>query len=309
MDTTKLLSLAMIVLVGTLCVGVVALATDFIWDASTTNTRWVTRNNWDQNSGHPDDVNDNATIEAARFLCTYDPGSALTINNLGLAGASPTKRKLHIKDAALTVDGVATLGDYAELDVDQNLTIDDTDMSGGIWIDVADSTTADLGTTVDVLGTAGATGISCILDVEDNNSGALTMATLTVDAAAGDVARGLKVVGSNSTLEVTTKLALKSKQAAETKRAKLWVGAGMTVDISAAGDPNSVLEVDGGDSSSRRAELDIDDTLTAEETQFKSGYAAIDVAPGKTAKGGDVIFEAGAILVKTGSGTFRSGAP
>ena len=301
----KIVGVAMVV--GVLCVGAVALATDFTWDSLLADTSWLAPTNWDQDSSYPQNVNDNATIEAAGFLCTYDPGSALTINNLALAGDSPTRRKLHIKDAALTVDGVATLGDYAELDVDRNLTIDDTDMSGNIWVNVADSTTVDLGTTVDILGTAGGSGISCTLHLKDNTTGTFKGATVTIDADTPDVTRGLKFTSSDSTFDVTVKLVLKSDQTSGTKRAKLWIAAG-TINIDDGGAGNGILEVDGGDDSLRRAELDIDDTLSAEETDFESGYATIDVASGATATGGDVVFKVGAIVTKTGPGKFRSGA-
>ena len=288
----KIVAVAMVV--GVLCVGAVALATDFTWDSSTADTSWVTANNWDQNSSYPQNANDNTTIDDAGFLCTFDPESDLTINNLALAGASPTKRKLHIKDAALTVANL-DLNDYAELDVDQDLTVTGTTtLAGDVFIEVAVSTTFDM---EDVAVAGASTSVGGI------GIGTIKADEVVIDAETDGASRTLK--WSAGTLDIENQLSLTSSQTANTYIAKLWVYKG-TVAIAAAG--NGVLKVDGGNDPSRRAELDIDGPLTAEQTDFEDGYVTIDVASLQTATGGDVVFKAGAIVTKTGSGTFKSGA-
>jgi len=73
-----------------------------------------------------------------------------------------------------------------------------------------------------------------------------------------------------------------------------------------------VLDVNGGTTINREAQLDIDATLVADRCEI-SGNGAIDVAAGLTVYGGDVIFEGSSTLKfrKTGSasGVFKSGSP
>ena len=249
----------------------------------------------DQNSSYPQNANDNATIDDAGFLCTFDPGSDLTINNLALGGASPTKRKLHIKDAALTVANL-DLNDYAELDVDQDLTVTGTTtLAGDVFIEVAVSTTFDM---EDVAVAGASTSVGGL------GIGTIKADEVVIDAETDGASRTLK--WSAGTLDIENQLSLTSSQTANTYIAKLWVYKGTFAIAAAAG--NGVLKVDGGNDPSRRAELDIDGPLTAEQTDFEDGYVTIDVASPQTATGGDVVFKAGAIVTKTGPGTFRSGS-
>lgn len=93
---------AMALVIGVLFTGAVALATDFVWDGGfTTDDGWTRPQNWQLDSGYPDDTGDNATIAdvTPHSTCTFDSGSALTIGNLEVTGDSPTWMKLHVKDA------------------------------------------------------------------------------------------------------------------------------------------------------------------------------------------------------------------
>ena len=301
--------LFMVMVIVLACAGGVAVAADYDWVGQggqvPTPNNWSDADNWSPSGGPPGSA-DHAFVDPAdSSLCIVDDAGGVTVTDLDLAGDSPTKMRLHVKDGTLEATADFLFSDYGFLDADQDFTADGTGMSGDIWIEVANSTTVDLGA-VDVLGSSvSASPTTCTLHLRDNTSGTLTTSTVMIDAEAGNTGRGLKLDGNGTTLHVTGTLTVKSKQDADTKRAKLWVSAG-TVNIAAAMG-NAVLVVDGGAVSSRQAELDIDDILTAEETRFESGYAAMDVASGKTATGGDVIFEAGAIVTKTGPGTFKSG--
>ncbi|MCH7700831.1 MAG: hypothetical protein IID37_04015 [Planctomycetes bacterium] len=130
---------AIALVICVLFTGALALATDFVWGCpgQLCSTSWTEEIDWQQGSGFPDDANDNASITSAGYLINYDPDSALTINNLTLTGDSPTWRKLHIRDAALTVNDLH-LNDYAELDIDDDLTVEgEMIISGDLKIDVA----------------------------------------------------------------------------------------------------------------------------------------------------------------------------
>jgi len=303
-----------VTLAALLGVGAVAMATDFVWDGAGVGQgggteAWLNETMWDVGSGYPDNANDNATLDdpGTTANCEYSPTSALTINDLVIAGDSPTKMKLIVKDNTLAVSSL-DLGDYAEMDVDANFTASAAEMSGDVWMDVADSTTADLGA-ADVVGSSiAASPITCVLHWEDNSSGAVTMATLDIDAEAGDAGRGLKLSGATgAAVTVTDTLTVKCKQSSGTKKAKLWVSSGsLSIDDGDTG--TATLVIDGGDDSSRSAELDIDDTLTAEQTNVLSGYAIIDVASGTFAYLAEYTLNGGAIVTVTGSGTVKSGS-
>jgi len=292
--------------------GVVALATNFVWDGDGllpevgAPALWMQADQWVQNSGHPNNSNDNATLAdvVPSATSTFNRTSATTINNLDIAGSSPTKMTLHLRDAALTVANL-DLDDYSQLDLDYDFTVNGvTTMYREIWVDVASSKICDF---EDVDVTYSATHLHA------TTSGTLRANEVTIDTEADAAQRGL--LFSGGTWEIDNKLTLRAEQGdAGTNKAALWLVAG-TMNIVIGGSAKGLLEIDGGDHLDRKVGLDIDGTLTAEETQFlgdaedagDASYVTIDVASNLTAKGGDVIFKAGAIVSKSGSGTFRSG--
>ena len=254
----------MVLVVGVLCVGVVAVAADFVWDATGTDTSWRTATNWDLDSSYPQNANDNATIDAAGNLCTFDPGSALTINNLTLAGASPTKRTLHIKDAGLTLANL-DLNDYAEIDADRNLTATTgTTLSGTVWIDVASARTTDL-EDVDVDGATTA--------LVATTSGTLKANDVVIDADAGGALRTLKFRGG--TWDIENELSLKSDHDGNIYDAKFWLDTGSVTP--------EYLRLNGSEDVSSRVEMDIDQNFTiGTDTEAIGGRYSISVASGKT---------------------------
>lgn len=249
-----------------------ALATDYEWGCTgfcVGGTNWTAPLNWLQASGYPDDSGDNATVADVVFqsTCTFDDSTARTINNLTVTGDSPTKMTLHIKDAALTVANM-DLEDYAELDVDKDLTATTgTTLLGKVWIDVASSTTVDL-EDVDV---DGAVGLKTVLTA--TTSGTLKAYDVVIDAEADGAARTLRFLGG--TWDIENELSLESSQIANSYDAKFWLSTGSVTP--------EYLRINGGDDATRRVEMDIDQDFTiGTDTEAIGGRYQITVASGKT---------------------------
>lgn len=298
---SKLKLVAIVTVVAVLCVGVVALTTDFIWDANTANTSWVRETNWHLDSSYPQNANDNATIDAAGFLCTFDPGSDVTINDLTLGGASPTKRKLHLEDGTLTVTGVLTLNDYAHvvLDAAQTLTVQDkTLMSGSIWIDLTD---VDFNAHDIVI-----EGPTTRLTMTESGieGSVITGLTLTIDASAANAARSFRFDGGEFgriDLGCFGKVTIKSDLDDDNHRAKFWLAAGHIT----TGNGAVQITIVGGDSPARRVELDLDvfwgggsgvNGLTT-----MTGYVSIDLADDAPLGFGRLVIGPGQVKVVAGS--------
>lgn len=264
----RIVAVAMVV--GVLCVGAVALATDFTWDSPLASASWLTATNWDQDSGFPDDANDNAAINSGGGLCTYDPHSALTINDLVISGDSPTKRKLHVKNQELTVETL-DLNDYGELDLDRTLTVNTgTTMSGTIWITATGVAlkTGDL--TIDG---------NTILNLTTTLNGIVEPGHITIDAEAADAARSFKLVGGDISFPPERGLFIISDDEADNRRAKFWLASG-TVSFA----NQSAISITGGSSAARRAELDLDEDLALGVglATGMTGHVKIDIAANKT---------------------------
>ncbi len=292
--TSILKMLAVVMVVGVLFTGALALAVDYAWDCTGFCTgAWTTGSSWTaSDNGYPDDANDNASITSSTNIITYNSGSALTINNLTLAGASPTKRKLHIKDADLTVANL-DLDDYAELDLDEDLTVNgDTLLSGSIWID---QTEADMNVTAVFID--GKTALHLTQDA----TSCFCATTLTIDAEAADAPRKFELDGGTITLGSMSPLTIKSDTDAPNRRATLWLRNGEI----AFGTTSQFLIV-GGDTSAKRVELDLDQDVDVQRPSGLTtmyGYVDVDVASGKHFNTAKLVIIGPAVLkVEAGSG-------
>ena len=277
--TSILKIVGVVMVVGVLCVGTMALAADFVWDANSVQTSWLTPAHWDLDDSYPQNANDNATIDAAGNLCTFDPGSDVTINNLTLAGASPTKRKLHIKDGTLTAE-TFDLQDYAELDVDADLTVNSrATLSGSVWIDVANGVTF---TAKDGAGNIHdgifVDGTQTRLILTTGSTGTLEAWGIRIDANAANEQRALKLNGGTLAIKPSEYLWIESDPDADNKRAKFWLAVG-GIDFGTS----NWIQLVGGGSNARRAEMDLDQDLTLLQNGFTiiKGYVTIDIAAGK----------------------------
>ena len=279
--TSILKIVGVVMVVGVLCVGAVVLATDFIWDSFTADTNWITETNWDLDSSYPQNTNDNASITSGGNTCTLNDNSQMWVNRISLAGASPTKRKLHVKNGTLLANKLI-LGDYAELDVDQNVTVlERTELSKNVWIEIAEGKQL----------TAAAMG--------EDNAGVHIKSTSTIlnlsgggdffaygieVAATADEGRVFKLEGGNLTIRIYRDIAIESYTGADDRRAKFWLRSG-TINWSTGG----YFEMVGGASIARRAELDLDETTCLFRSPIDyfpgytmiDGYASIDLAAGK----------------------------
>lgn len=274
---------AMVMVVGILCVGVLALATDFVWDINTVDTNWRTINNWDLDSSYPQNFNDNADITSGGNTITMNDTSTLLVNRITLGGASPTKRKLHVKDAAILAKELH-LQDYAEIDADKDLIVlNHTEISGNVWIDIADNTTVTLQEVDQDTHALHVESSQARLILTTGSGALLTVEGILIDADTANAARSLKVDGGAVLVPTGGVLEIRSDTAADNKRAKLWI-AGGTFDMQAGAN----IEMIGGSTNARRAELDLDVSVTVNKLDIYDGiididgYAAIDLAANKT---------------------------
>lgn len=271
--------------------GALALATDFVWDGDgpllgeEELALWTGPFHWDQGSGYPDDANDNATITDPdpSSTCTYSPSSGLTINDLTLGGASPTKMKLHIKDQSL-ITYELLLQDYAELDADANLSVlQHTEISGSVWIDVATGVVVNLLASGQNHPAMHVESAQARLNLTTTGTAVVSTAGILIDADAANASRGLKLNGGTLTLGSFSEIGIKSDPDADNKRAKFWLATGSI----AASDFGTYVEMEGGGSAARRAELDLDQDLAMGTNVgypgfiVIEGYASIDIAAGK----------------------------
>ncbi|MCH7719573.1 MAG: hypothetical protein IH988_01100 [Planctomycetes bacterium] len=270
--TSILKMVGVVMVVGVLCVAGAALATDFIWDGDGllphegAPALWTEPFHWVQGSSYPLNTNDNATVTDPypSSTCTYNPSPGVSINKLTVGGVSPTKMKLHVRDASLTVQAL-DLDNYAELDLDQNLTATTgTTLSGTVWLDVASLTTTDL----ENVAVDGAT-----TTLAATTSGTLKANDVVIDADAAGASRALKFRGG--TWDIENQLSLKSSQTANTYIAKFWLDTGLVAP--------AFLRLDAGDHWTRGIELDIDQNLTVgTDSESLGGYTRISIAPAKT---------------------------
>ncbi|MCH7720917.1 MAG: hypothetical protein IH988_07990 [Planctomycetes bacterium] len=280
--------------VGVLCVVVVALATDFVWDGDGplpyegAPALWTGPFHWDQGSSYPQNANDNATITDPdpSSTCTYDPLSALTINDLVISGDSPTKMTLNLQDESLTVSTLS-LGHYAQVDIDSlsGLTVSgSTSLSGRIWV-IADSTFNAGDVTID--------SSSAVLDLSGNLG--MSAESLKLDAETANASRAFKINGG--TLGIINvglqEVRLISDNDETNRRAKLWVATGgLTFGCA------SNLVLIGGDAFSKRVELDLDQDMTVGVvgSTTMSGYVSIDIADNKVLKASTLTISGPAIV-------------
>lgn len=302
---TRFAIVAIVLAVCILFTGALALATDFVWGCPgplCAPASWTEQSSWDQGVGFPDGTDDNATIDdpSGESTCTYDSETALTIGNMTLAGDSPTRMTLHVRDQTLEVDDFF-FEDYGRIDADKNFTsAGPNDISDDIWIDVADNTTVDLGGITDVVGTSA----SLHLVTGDNSSCDLSdLKIRSVIPGQSTVNRTFKLTGVSAAggdLYVGSCLDLISNLGSGASEwAKLWVGAGsITIE--------RLLDIGGGDSATSAARIDVDGALTSTTATEMDGYVKVDVASGKTFDTGKLEVHTGAILTKTGTGTLQS---
>ncbi|MCH7703005.1 MAG: hypothetical protein IID37_15085 [Planctomycetes bacterium] len=275
--------MAVVAVVGVLCVGAVALATDFAWDANTANTNWRTVNNWDLDSSFPQNDTDNADITSGGNTCTLNDTGALVVNRITLGGASPTKRKLHIKNGVLVADELL-LQDYADVDVDQSFTIlEDTQISDNVWIDVANGVAFQLATVTQDHPALRVKSAQAVLNLKTTGTGVFKVEGILVDADAANASRGLKLDGGTLTLGSFSEIELKSDPDTDNQRAKFWLATGSI----AAEDFGTYVEMEGGGSIDTGAELDLDQDLAMGTNATYpgfiviEGYASIDIAANK----------------------------
>lgn len=278
--------------VGVLCVGAVAQATDFTWDGGNyTNDGWTRPANWVQDSGYPDDTGDNATIAdvTPHSTCTFDDSTERSIKNLEVTGDSPTWMRLHVKDAALNVRGDMTLGDYGELDIDQDMEVHD-DLVCATPIPTAELRVQGRGRVnvaankVFLVDEVIADGSNAILNV--TNAGDFKIHFIGVDADFDNADRALKLVGG--TLKFDTGCDFWHHQILITSdpgglgQGKLWV-ASTTLDFGTVHSTSVYFE--GGDDAGEEVEIDLDVDMTVGQIgSFVSctGLVEIDIAAGKT---------------------------
>lgn len=278
------------------------------WVGGTSGSQysWSEGDNWSP-VGPPiylDSVIMDATDPPNSRLCELDDSTPPTLDDLRITGDSPTKMTFNIKDGALFVLKNCVLEDYANLDVDQDFTVGkDASMIGTIFMDVADDKTATFVRRVDILGTG---TISATLKLETNLTGTLTVDELYIDADAAATNRGFKLQSSGSTMTVTDALFLTGGQGTTgTAKAKLW-NAGGELFIESGVTTPAQLDIDGGNSPVREAQLDIDSTLAADET-LATGNIKMDVAGGKTAYMGEYRITGPSYITLTGAGQAVSG--
>lgn len=268
---------------------------------------WVEGDNWSP-VGPPanlDSVIMDATDPPDSFLCELDSTFNVVLTDLTMTGDSPTKMTFNIKDKTLTVNNACVLDDYADLDIDMDFTVStgDTNMTGTIFIDVAAGKTASLEGRVDILGTG---SISVTLELDTHQTGTFTVEQLFIDADDADANRGFKLRASASTMTVTEKLQLKAGQSTGTVKANLWHAGGRLLIESGDEDNPAQLDIDGGNAPAREAQMDIDDTLAADET-VATGNIRMDVASGKTAYMGEYTISGPSLIKLTGAGQALSG--
>lgn len=282
---TSIFKIATMALVGgVLSVAVVAQATDFTWDANSTSTSWVDRLNWDPDTDYPNSLNDNAFVDAAGNLCTFDSSSNLSINALWVAGSSPTWRKLHIKDAELTVANAITLGDYGELDVDDDLTIAGIDGPGVLLIER--SAKVDIASNITFFG-GSLQGRGSNAQLTSTTAGTFQILSLGVDANTENAPRALKLIGGTIDLGpqaggITPPQVVVVSDPDGNGRGKLWV-ASTTLNFTGAY-PASIYLV-GGDDVGEEAQLDLDVSVSAEASNsfvVCTGLVDVDIAANKT---------------------------
>ena len=268
-----------VTLAALLGVGLVAMATDFVWDGAGVGQgggteAWVNATMWDVGLGYPDDANDNATLDDPSSTATCFSTGDLTISDLVITGISPTKMTLNLQDQTLTVNTLS-LGDYAQLDVDSAgyITVwGSTSFSDRVWI------IADGGVNV---GPATIDSTSTILDLSGTST--MSVDTLKIDAEAANAPRALKI--NSGTLEIANWGGAKARVVSDNdesdRRAKLWVATGaLTFPF------QGKLELVGGDGFSKRVELDLDQDMTVGTSAATtiSGYVSIDIADNKVFK-------------------------
>lgn len=283
---------AVVAVVGVLCIAIVALGTDFTWDGGTTpDDGWTVANNWDEDDGYPDDTGDNATIAdvTPESICTFDDSTERSINTLEVTGDSPTWMVLHVKDAALNVRGRMTLGDYGELDIDQDMEVHQdfacTPAQPTAELRVQRTARVDVAANksffVDELI---ADGSNAILNL--TTAGDFKIGYIGVLADFENSARALKLVGG--TLKFDTGCIYWGQQILVTSdpgglgQGKLWV-ASTTLDFGSVR-PTAVYFL-GGDDAGEEVEVDLDVDVTmgvANSFVACTGRVKIDVAANKT---------------------------
>lgn len=189
--------------------------------------------------------------------------------------------KLHVKDVALTVHDLE-LNDYAKLDVDHDLTVNnEIPMDGFLIIDVADGATL---AAVDL----SFDGDLAELDLKASTSGPFSVDSATLDARGTGEHRQLLLHGGTLTLGssgVDGTVTMYSDRDVNDNRGKFWVESGSLVwDAQAAA---RELRFVGGPSYIRRADIDLDVDMTIPTSNghlVVEGWARIDIAVDKTLK-------------------------
>ena len=311
LSIVTMVAIACVLCVGVLGGGAVAQAEDFVWDGAGIGDAgpeqdWVNATMWTANSGHPDGTDDNATLADVTSTALVGLDDFKSINDLDITGDSPTKMTFNIKDGTLEVTNFI-LNDYAELDVDQDVEAHGptSTMFGDIFIDVAAGKTAEMGKTVAVLGIG---SISATLSLDTNLTGTFFSRFFEIHADDNDpdANRGFKLRASGSTMTVTDTLTLRAGQGSTgTAKAKLWNAGGRLFIESGDADNPAVLDIDGGNAPAREAQLDLDDTLAADETQA-TGNIRMDVG-GPTAYMGKYTINGPSLIKLTGAGKAVSG--
>ena len=274
--------------------------TDFTWDG-TPNGNWQDGRPWGgatQFSPYPgkNQANDTATIDADTDNDTVVvSGLVSQVVAWVLVDADTANVALGLNiasGATITFGDIDLRGDdthTATLDIDVAPTIsDDVFVTGDVAFQIAADTTI-----TDLLEVGDGTDWG---DLDKTGANKVTAARLTVwtGSAAGDHSMAKLSAG---TLDINGEVELNASSSVNAE-AELEVSSGTTFQ------PNS-LDVNGGDTSSRRAILDFNESVTVQVPATGtavSGFVDIEVALGKTFDAGNFTIESGANLKITGGG-------
>jgi hypothetical protein len=239
--------------------------------------------------------------------CIVDTSSAVAMQEFTLEGDSPTKMFLHVRDQTFDVTTrFFNFYDYAFIKAEKNFTACTGDscytaMHGTLWVEILDTTPA---TVVYFKQDAyvDADGVNT-LNFDDHTNGLFRMDNLEIPAN-GANHKSLVLDGPNSTLTVLDTLKVASNESSDYK-AKLRVAQG-TLSVQ-DGSAAANLILDGGPTTARSVEIDLDAALAADGTCVNAGYVRIDVASGKVLYAGEYRIGSSAHITVTGDGRVESG--
>ena len=298
--TSILKIVGVVMVVGVLCVGAVAVATDFNWVGAAGPPGdpdiWSDAANWLESGGPPGSGDHPFVDPADSRVCIVDDTNGTVVQSLDVGGSSPTKMKLHVRDGTLGVNDFLVLNDYADLDIDEDLTAAQTHVSGTVWVDIAADkvfhSTPDLW----------AKSSNAVLNL--TTAGTMRVLYTLVDAAFDGAPRGLKIVGGTYTVQSPLGFIIVHSDPAADNRAKFWLASG-TIDFECG----AIVSFSGGHTYARRVQVDIDQDFDASGGQVSTlfhGLVHVDVASGKTFNASRISVKNTTVLKVTGGGTLVS---